>query len=68
MNTTTRISSTKNIKQELQLLKSFVIGLAGKDKEGDYKPSFVKKTLKASVEKPTHTFKSEKSFLEQIGQ
>jgi hypothetical protein len=31
-----------DLQQEVGLLRSFVIGLAGKDREGKYRPEFVK--------------------------
>jgi len=40
-------NSKINIAQELTLLRSAVIGLIGKDPEGEYKPEFVKKVLRA---------------------
>ncbi|MCK4781517.1 hypothetical protein KAS79_01145 [Candidatus Parcubacteria bacterium] len=54
------------LQEEVKILRSFVIGIAGKDKEGEYKPEFVKKILKASQEKPEHRFKDKKSFLSMI--
>ena len=54
------------LKKEINLLRSFVIGIIGKDKEGKYKPKFVKKIFESIQEKPEHTFKSKNSFLSQI--
>ena len=54
------------LKQELGLLRSFVIGTIGKDKEGNYNPSFVKKIVRASKKKPIHAFQDKKTFLGQI--
>ena len=51
---------------ELELLRSFVIGIAGKDREGNYRPEFVEKILKKLREEPKYTFKNKKSFLAQI--
>ena len=58
--------SILGIEEEINLLRSFVIGIVGKDKEGKYKPEFAKKVLKALREKPQHTFKDKNSFLSQI--
>jgi hypothetical protein len=52
--------------RELGLLRSFVIGIAGKDKEGNYQPEFVKRILKNLREEPKYTFKDKKSFLAQV--
>ena len=52
-----------NLREEVNLLRSFVIGIVGKDKEGEYKPEFVKKTLRALRKEPKHTFKNKNSFL-----
>ena len=51
------------LQEEIKLLRSFVIGIAGKDKEGEYKTEFVRKILRFTREKPKHTFKDKKSFL-----
>ena len=52
--------------RELKLLRSFVIGIAGKDKEGNYKPEFVEKILNNLREEPKYIFKDKKSFLAQV--
>ncbi|OGM96912.1 MAG: hypothetical protein A3B86_00155 [Candidatus Yanofskybacteria bacterium RIFCSPHIGHO2_02_FULL_38_22b] len=54
------------LKQEINMLRSLVIGTVGKDKEGNYNPHFVKKILNASEEKPTYAFKDKTSFLKQL--
>jgi hypothetical protein len=54
------------LRQEVGLIWSFVIGIAGKDKEGKYRPEFVRKILRAVSEKPTRQFSDPKSFLAQI--
>ena len=53
------------LKREVELLRSFVVGQIGKDPEGEYRPEFVKKILKAVAEKPKYTFDS-KTFLKRI--
>lgn len=55
-----------NLRMEVNLLKSFIIGIAGKDSEGEYKPQFVKKILRATREKTRYRFAGAKSFLEQL--
>jgi hypothetical protein len=54
------------LQQEINMLRSLVIGTVGKDKEGNYNPNFVKKILKASEEKPNYTFTDKTSFLKQL--
>ncbi len=58
-----------DILRELKLLRSFVIGFAGKDEEGNYNPKFIEKILRELQEpkkEKTHTFKDKKTFLSQI--
>ncbi len=55
-----------NLVEEVKALRSFLIGMLGKDKEGEYKPEFVRKVLKAARKKAVFTFKGKKDFLEQI--
>lgn len=64
--TQTKKQSLRELKNEVALLRSFVIGLAGKDKEGEYRPEFVRKILKAAKEKPTYTFRDARSFLAEL--
>ena len=58
--------SNTALRQEIMLLRSFVIGLAGKDPEGKYKASFVKKMFRALQEKPRFVFKTKADFLKHI--
>lgn len=51
------------LEKEIQLLRSFLIGVAGKDKEGNYKPEFVKKILRTNQEEGKFIFRDKKSFL-----
>ena len=55
-----------SLKEEIRNLRSVVIGLLGKDKEGNYRPEFVKKVLKSSKEKSVGIFKDKKTFLKEI--
>lgn len=59
----TQEKSVSELKKEVGLLRSFVIGIAGKDSEGEYRPEFVQRILRATGEKATHTFQGYKSFL-----
>lgn len=71
MRISTKTSSNKfdqgAITRELRLLRSFMIGLAGRDPEGNYRPEFVERVLKAADEPVIYTFKDSASFLEIIG-
>lgn len=51
------------LRREVIILRSFVIGLAGTDPEGAYNPSFVQEILKSSQEKSIGKFQDDKSFL-----
>ncbi len=53
-------------RRDLVLLKSFMIGSIGKDKEGKYRKEFVERALRASQETPTFEFKDAKSFLKHL--
>lgn len=55
-----------HLQKEIELLRSFIIGLIGKDKEGEYNPEFIKSVLKANTEKTVLIFKDKKTFLSQI--
>ncbi|MBI4087324.1 MAG: hypothetical protein HY434_00645 [Candidatus Liptonbacteria bacterium] len=65
---TTKIldQKTRELKREVELLRSFVIGRAGQDPEGEYNPAFVRKVLKAAEEKPKYEFKDAPSFLKHV--
>ena len=62
----TKTGSVEELRKEVELLRSFVIGQTGRDSEGEYKPTFVKKILKAAQEGPVHEFKNANSFLRHI--
>jgi len=66
MTTKTLEKKTRKLEREVELLRSFMIGQAGKDLEGEYNPAFVKKILKAAKEKPKYEFKDAESFLKHI--
>ncbi|OHB22194.1 MAG: hypothetical protein A2939_00245 [Parcubacteria group bacterium RIFCSPLOWO2_01_FULL_48_18] len=57
---------TRELEKEVELLRSFAIGQAGKDSEGEYNPAFVKRALAAAKEKPKYEFKDPTSFLRHI--
>jgi hypothetical protein len=58
---------SNNLIEEVKALRSFLIGILGRDKEGEYKPEFVRKVLRAARKKAVFTFKGRKDFLEQMG-
>ncbi|MEA3295619.1 MAG: hypothetical protein U9Q27_00540 [Patescibacteria group bacterium] len=62
----TNKTQISELKKEISLLRSFIIGIAGKDKEGGYNSEFVKKIFQSIREKPKYTFKNKNSFLSQI--
>ncbi len=55
-----------NLKREMGMLRSFVIGVLARDQEEEYQPEFVKKILQLSKKKAEFIFKDTKSFLAQI--
>lgn len=58
--------ATLNLRKEVELLRSFVIGIAGTDKEGEYQPEFVSRVFRALREKPTHKFTDSQTFLREL--
>jgi hypothetical protein len=61
---------TKNelnhLKEEITILRSFIIGLIGKDEEGNYRPEFVRRVLKVAKQKPIREFQNARSFLKDL--
>lgn len=53
---------------EVRLLRSSLFSIIGEDREGRYRPSFVRAILGASREKPTKTFTDVATFLRDIEQ
>ena len=69
--TRTKISPTarlNRLEQEVNLLRSFIIGLTSRDAEGEYNPEFIRRYQRARKSKPIHRFTDAKSFLKQIRQ
>ncbi|HEC30604.1 MAG TPA: hypothetical protein ENI66_01150 [Candidatus Yonathbacteria bacterium] len=60
------VAMTKKIEYELELLRSFAISIVGRDKEGSYKPTFVRRVLKTSMHTPTYNFTTPEKFLEDV--
>lgn len=63
---TTATIDIKTLKKEMTLLRSFLIGVAGKDPEGAYRPEFVKRIFNAMNDQPTHHFRDAKKFLDHL--
>lgn len=55
-----------SLQREINMLRSFIVGAIGQDKEGKYNPEFIKKTLKINKERARHSFKDKNSFLAKI--
>lgn len=52
--------------KEVGVLRSFLIGMAGKDREGNYNPKFVDRVLKLSQSDHEYIFENREKFLEQL--
>ncbi|MDP3726389.1 MAG: hypothetical protein Q8R36_04295 [bacterium] len=69
MTTKTLEKEVGELKKEVKLLRSVVIGIIGeKDPEGEYRPEFVRSVLKAMKEAPAYTYKGKGSLVRQIQQ
>lgn len=66
MITTGQRQNVAELKREVGLLRSFVIGAVGKDKEGQYRPEFVEKILRATENNSAHLFTDPHSFLGKL--
>lgn len=66
MATKTQNQQLVELKHEVVTLRSFIIGLAGRDPEGEYNPKFVQSIIEASQEEPTEEFKDPQSFLKSL--
>lgn len=54
------------LQQEVDILRSAIISVIGKDNEGRYNPQFVKDIFKAVHENPIRSFKNAASFLSEL--
>ena len=66
MTTKTLTKQLNNLSQEVTMLRSFIIGIAGKDPEGKYRPEFVRRIKKAALEKPIYHYTGPGSLLKLI--
>ncbi|MBI2484183.1 hypothetical protein HYV71_03295 [Candidatus Uhrbacteria bacterium] len=62
----TATNDIKTLQKEMMLLRSFLIGVAGNDHEGSYRPEFVTHILTAMDDRPIHRFRDARSFLKQL--
>lgn len=62
----TKEKQIEKLSQDVQLIKSLLISVVGKDTEGVYRPEFVREILSASKERPTQRFKNASSFLQEL--
>ena len=63
---TTTSLEVKELRREVDLLRSAIISLIANDTEGRYKPSFVSSVLKTASEKPRYKFTSADTLLSQL--
>lgn len=56
----------KSLRNEVALLRSIVIGILGEDREGKYRPDFIKAILKAAKERPKFEFKGTADLIKQL--
>jgi len=62
-------ASIQDLQNEVELLRSYVIGQIGKDPEGEYRPEFVERVLKAAASnKAEHVFSDKESFLAYLNE
>lgn len=55
-----------NLRDEVALLRSAIISFLGEDREGRYRPEFVKQVFKSAKEKPDFAFHDARAFLKQL--
>ena len=69
MNQTKNISINKevaNLRRDVGQLRSLLISVVGRDREGVYKPAFVAEVLQAAGEPAAHRFNDPASFLASL--
>lgn len=59
-------SKISQLQAENRFLRSYVIGVLGKDKEGNYKQDFVKKIKRKAEENGEFCFDNSKDFIKNI--
>ena len=69
MTTKTLEKEVNELKREVKILRSALIGIIGeKDAEGEYNAEFVRSVLKAIKEPASYEYKANGSLLKQIRQ
>lgn len=63
---TSKLNEVAQLRQEVSALRSLVIGMVGKDKEGNYRPAAVREIIEASLEPATHRYTGKGSLLKQL--
>lgn len=66
MNTHNLGMVVEGLRREVGILRSFLIGVAGKDKEGNYNPKFVEKILKTSQSDQQYTLREKVNFWDSL--
>jgi hypothetical protein len=64
----TKSTEISMLRDEVAILRSFVIGAAGRDAEGNYQPQFVRRIQKAAQETPVTSFKNANQFLKLVSE
>ena len=54
------------LEKEVKMLRSFAVGIVGRDAEGEYRPEFVRQALRDANRVPTKRFVSAKKFLAEL--
>lgn len=58
--------TVEELKKEVKQLRSFVVSVAGKDPEGDYRPEFIKRVKQASAEKFIYEYTGPNSLIKLL--
>ncbi len=60
------MKDVRELKREVRSLRSFIISMVGEDKEGNYRPEFIKEILTSTEEKPAYRYTGTGSLLKQL--
>lgn len=63
---TREATNIKDLAREVSTLRSFMIGITGKDDKGEYRPEFVEKILKSNDDQPISSFSNAIEFLAKL--
>lgn len=67
MNTRERVKEGKVGNSAVRMLRSAVLSLIAEDREGAYKPAFVKRMIAPRSDAPSKAFTSPEAFLDDLG-